>query len=78
MPLFKKILNKRLRSAEEDADTILRLATTKDYPNGKFWFDRKQANTTILNLNKPNKEDKESLWRYCETILGKKINIKNN
>jgi len=69
MPLFKKLLNKRLRSAEEGADTILWLATADDYPNGKFWFDRKQAKTTILNLNKSSKKEDELLWKYCESIL---------
>lgn len=69
MPHFKKLLNKRLRSAEEGADTILWLATTHDYPNGKFWFDRKQAKTTILNLNKSSEEENELLWKYCESIL---------
>ena len=69
MPLFKKLLNKRLRSAEEGADTILWLATTPDYPNGKFWFDRKQAKTTIYNLNKSSKNEDESLWKYCESVF---------
>ena len=69
MPLFKKLLNKQLRSAEEGADTILWLATAYDYSNGKFWFDRKQAKTTILNLNKSSKEEDEVLWQYCESIL---------
>lgn len=69
MPLFKKLLNKRLRSAEEGADTILWLATTPDYSNGKFWFDRKQAKTTILNLNKSSKKEEEFLWKYCESIF---------
>ena len=69
MPLFKKLLNKRLRSPEEGADTILWLATTPNYPNGKFWFDRKQAKTTILNLNNSSEEENELLWKYCESIL---------
>lgn len=69
MPLFKKLLNHRLRSAEEGADTILWLATAQDYPNGKFWFDRKQAKTTFLNLNKSSEEDDKLLWDYCESIL---------
>ena len=69
MPLFKKLLNKRLRSAEEGADTILWLATTQGYPNGKFWFDRKQAKTTIFNLNKSSKQEDELLWKYCESIF---------
>ncbi len=69
MPLFKKLLDKRLRSAKEGADTILWLATTPDYPNGKFWFDRRQAKTTILHLNKSSKEEDELLWTYCESIF---------
>jgi len=69
MPLFKKLLNKRLRSAEEGADTILWLATTPDYSNGKFWFDRKQAKTTILNLYKSSKNEDDLLWNYCESIF---------
>jgi dehydrogenase/reductase SDR family protein 12 len=66
MPIFKKLLNKRLRSAEEGADTILWLATTDDYPNGKFWFDRKQAKTSIFNLYKSSEKEDEQLWKYCE------------
>lgn len=69
MPLFRKLLNKRLRSAEEGADTILWLATTHDYPNGKFWFDRKQAKTTIFSLNKSSKNGDELLWKHCESIF---------
>ncbi len=69
MPRFKKILNKRLRSAEEGADTILWLATTHDYPNGKFWFDRKQVKTTILNFNRSSKKEDEVLWKHCESIF---------
>lgn len=69
MPYFKKLLNKRLRSVEEGADTILWLAMTHDYPNGKFWFDRKEAKTTILNLNKTSEEEDQLLWKYCESIL---------
>lgn len=69
MPFFKKLLHKRLRSSEEGADTILWLATAHDYPNGKFWFDRKQAKTTIFNAKKSSEKEKESLWMYCESIL---------
>lgn len=69
MPLFKRLLNRRLRSAEQGADTILWLATTPDYPSGKFWFDRKQVKTTIFNYNKPSKNDCDLLWNYCESIL---------
>lgn len=69
MPLFKKLLNKRLRSAEEGADTILWLAMTDSYSNGQFWFDRKPAKTTIYGLYKSSEEEEESLWTYCESIL---------
>lgn len=69
MPFFKKVLNKRLRSAQEGADTILWLAMSSAYPNGKFWFDRKQAKITIFNLNKSNKKEDESLWKYCESVF---------
>jgi dehydrogenase/reductase SDR family protein 12 len=69
MPLFKKLLNKRLRSKEEGADTILWLATTFNYPNGKFWFDRKEAKTTIFNLYKSTPEEDEVFWKYCESIF---------
>jgi dehydrogenase/reductase SDR family protein 12 len=68
MPSFQKTMENRLRTPEEGADTILWLATTPDYPNGKFWFDRKQAKTTILNFYASNEAEKESLWQYCESI----------
>lgn len=73
MPLFYKILNKRLRTSEEGADTILWLATNPDYPNGKFWFDRKQAKTTICNFKKSNQSEEEELWNYCESIFNRLI-----
>lgn len=69
MPLFYKILNKRLRSSEEGADTILWLAMTSEYPNGRFWFDRKQDKTTIGNFNKSSQIEEEELWNYCESIF---------
>ena len=69
MPFFTKLLNKRLRSVEEGADTILWLATTEDYPNGKFWFDRKERKTTILNFNKSSRAECDSLWKYCESVF---------
>lgn len=68
MPFFKKLLNRRLRTAEEGADTILWLATTPDYPSGKFWFDRKQAKTAILGQYKTSLKEAERLWAYCESI----------
>lgn len=68
MPVFRKLLNKRLRTAEEGADTILWLATTKDYPTGKFWFDRKPAKTTIFHLNQTTQIEDRMLWDYCESI----------
>ena len=67
MPVFKKLLNNRLRSADEGADTILWLATMPPYPNGKFWFDRKEAKTTIFNLFQSSPDEKEQLWSTCES-----------
>ncbi|CDR33812.1 SDR family NAD(P)-dependent oxidoreductase [Criblamydia sequanensis] len=69
MPSFKKLLNKRLRSIEEGADTILWLATSDNYSNGKFWFDRKLAKTTLFNFNQSSKQEKELLWTTCQSIL---------
>ena len=69
MPEFKKHLKKRLRTPKEGADTILWLATKEKYPSGKFWFDRKEAKTTILNLNKTTKAAEQELWKYCESIF---------
>ncbi len=71
MPLFYKILKNRLRTSEEGADTLLFLATHPDYPNGKFWFDRKQAKTTIGNYNKSSQIEEEELWNYCESVFNK-------
>lgn len=69
LPIFKKLLDNRLRSAQEGADTILWLATADNYPNGKFWFDRKEAKTTILNFYKTTEEENGALWTYCESIF---------
>lgn len=69
MPIFKRLLNKRLRSPQEGADTILWLATADDYPNGKFWFDRKQAKDAIFNLNRSKNDENEFLWKYCHELF---------
>lgn len=69
MPLFRKFLKKRLRSAEEGADTLLWLATAEDYPNGQFWFDRKLQKTTIFKINQSSEKDEELLWNTCDSIL---------
>lgn len=67
MPLFRRLLDNRLRTPDEGADTILWLATAPDYPSGKFWFDRKEAKTTIFNLFESSQEEKDLLWSYCES-----------
>lgn len=69
MPLFRKLLNKRLRSPEQGADTILWLSGTQNYPNGEFWFDREIAKKTIFNFNATTKADQERLWEYCELVF---------
>ena len=69
MAEFKKHLNKRLRTPQQGADTILWLATQKDYQTGRFWFDRKETKTTILNFNKSTKQEEQQLWEYLESIL---------
>jgi dehydrogenase/reductase SDR family protein 12 len=67
MPLFKRLINTRLRTAEEGADTVIWLATTPNTPSGKFWFDRSQAPTTLFHLYEPTDEDKQELWNLCES-----------
>jgi len=71
MPLFGKLLDKKLRSAEEGADTILWLASVDHYPNGKFWFDRKETKSSISSFYEPTRNDKVLLWEYCECVYNK-------
>lgn len=65
MPWFYKFMGKRLRTPEEGADTLLWLIQKTDYPSGKFWFDRKEAPSTLFGLYEPISEDKEALWKLC-------------
>jgi dehydrogenase/reductase SDR family protein 12 len=67
MPLFRRFINTRLRSAEEGADTLIWLATLPNYPSGKFWFDRAEAETSIYHLFTPTDDDKKRLWELCES-----------
>jgi dehydrogenase/reductase SDR family protein 12 len=67
MPLFRKLINTRLRSPDEGADTVIWLATTSDTPSGKFWFDRAEAPTTLFNLYDSTDEEKQRLWNLCES-----------
>lgn len=67
MPWFYWWMRKRLRAVEQGADTIIWLALKKQiYPNGKFWFDRKEAPVHLYSRTQSNQADAERLWKLCE------------
>lgn len=53
LPSFYKWMKNRLRTPEQGADTIIYLAlSTKPYPSGKLWFDRKQVPIHLIKKTK--------------------------
>lgn len=69
MPWFHWWMEKRLRTVEEGADTIVWLALTQnDYPGGKFWFDRKAAPTHFRDKTIESRRQREELLQLLYTM----------
>jgi len=64
LPRFYRVLKKRLRTAEEAADTVvwLSVADAVDQSSGTFWFDRAQARTHLVPWTRENDQARTDLW----------------
>ena len=67
LPRFFRIMNKRLRTAEEGADTALWLAVAERIAGetGKLWFDRQAVPTHLLRWTRETALERQRLWDFC-------------
>ena len=72
IPLFQKVMNPLLRTAEQGADTIVWLAAA-DEPagtTGLFWHDREPRPTHRVSRTRETAEQRERLWRALSDLAG--------
>ena len=72
LPQFQKMMEKRLRNAEEGADTTVWLAIAKrprEDLESHFWFDRKKAPKHHFPWTKSTPDEQEELWTVLTDIL---------
>ncbi len=64
LPTFNLMMSPLLRSPEQGADTVIWLAASHEpaETTGKFWFDRKEAPTHMLESTKETQAERDELW----------------
>jgi dehydrogenase/reductase SDR family member 12 len=72
LPAFHKIMRPLLRTPAEGADTIVWLAVGVETGSstGKFWFDRRQAATHLIDGTRETAADRERLWDGLVELTG--------
>ena len=65
MPRFHRFMARRLRSADQGADTIVWLCACKDIPgpSGGFFFDRRVARTHMVPWTRESRQQRDDLWQ---------------
>jgi NAD(P)-dependent dehydrogenase (short-subunit alcohol dehydrogenase family) len=68
LPGFWRVMNGRLRTPAEGADTVLWLAAARKggEETGKLWFDRRVVPTHLVPWTREASGARQSLWRWCE------------
>jgi len=75
LPTFNKVMRPLLRSAAEGADTIAWLAA-EDEPRqstGRFWFDRREAPTHMMDSTLETPDDRTRLWEELVELTGSDV-----
>ena len=72
LPGFFRLMQSRLRTSEQGADTTVWLAAraTRPEPRGAFWFDRAVAHTHPVPRTRTDPEDAARLWDRLVTLVG--------
>ncbi len=72
LPTFNLVMKPLLRSPEQGADTIVWLAAAHEPGNttGRFWFDREEAPTHMLDSTKETQADRDALWDGLVGLTG--------
>ncbi|HRE89841.1 MAG TPA: SDR family NAD(P)-dependent oxidoreductase [Myxococcota bacterium] len=69
IPKFHEKMQRRLRTPEEGADTIVWLCAQKPAPEpGRFYLDRVARKTEVLPWTRHTQAEREALWRLCEEL----------
>lgn len=72
LPTFNLLMKPFLRTPEQGADTIVWLAAA-DEPgetSGRFWFDREEVPTHMLESTRETAADRDSLWAGLVDLTG--------
>lgn len=70
IPRFWELMQNRLRTPEEGADTIVWLAVAAGLPSGRFWLDRTPQSTHLLPFTTEQPRARARLWRTCQRLAG--------
>ncbi len=72
LPRFDRLLQGRLRSAAQGADTIVWLAASPDASEAgrRFWFDRAEAPEHLLPWTRETPTERAHLWDAVEAAVG--------
>ena len=72
LPTFDLLMKPFLRTPEQGADTIVWLAAAgePETRTGRFWFDREEAPTHMLESTKETQADRDALWGGLVELTG--------
>jgi hypothetical protein len=70
LPRFRAVMQGRLRTPAEGADTVLWLAASDAASgrSGRFWFDRAERSPHLLPWTRESKADRAALRALCERL----------
>jgi NAD(P)-dependent dehydrogenase (short-subunit alcohol dehydrogenase family) len=72
LPVFNKVMRPLLRTPAEGADTIIWLAVAEEpgSGSGRFWFDREEAPTHLMDSTQETAADRAELWTELARVTG--------
>ena len=72
LPRFFRLMQRRLRSPRQGADTALWLAIADraGEETGRFWFDRRAVPTHLMRRTVEDDEERRRLWSLCVELSG--------
>lgn len=71
LPRFQKMMNERLRTSQQGADTIIWLAmrASEQQDTGTLWFDRKKVSEHFLPWTASTHAEEQRLWDTLQELL---------
>ena len=71
LPKFQKMMQGRLRTSQQGADTIVWLAISPSITNcksGTFWFDRRTVSEHFFPWTSNSADEEQALWNKLESL----------